>query len=439
MSAPAGQAEQALRAAVDGSCAFSPPQEAAASALSLELDRWLDPSVPPGDRDGLQLARLVTHEVRWVGKHFLQAERLERLAAIRDRYGGRDPYLDAFLDCLLDKHDGCFWNRTYLSLPVLEVLLAEHDLLPSGVAALLAADIIRYELCAAHRLTEMSPVGRPDPRTLRTRLRHSLRFMTAHLGSPEAEGLLAAIAHQPESDLPVLLLELPTPPVPLAGEWLELTVQPVSSVHDEYFFMRVLQAHEMAFTGMNRRMRDAVAALRDQRLDVATHLLEEVVTFMDRNASLFRIVATMRPEAFHTFREFTDGASAIQSEQYKRFEALCGRPPADRLECPAFESVPTVRAEVVDGQDTITDAYDAARAAGRQPAQLAAIAALLRSLEDSHRRWKSTHVTLASRMLGDARGSGHTSGVGYLRGWLDHRLFWQLPEIGVTEGRSRPV
>ena len=105
-------------------------------------------------------------------------------------------------------------------------------------------------------------------------------------------------------------------------------MQPASTVHDEYFFMRVLQAHEMAFAGMNWRMRDAIAALRSDRLDTATRLLEEVVTFMDRNASLFRIVATMRYEAFHTFREFTDGASAIQSEQYKRFEGLCGLPPA---------------------------------------------------------------------------------------------------------------
>jgi len=423
----AGSAERALRAAVESSCAIRVSREAAAAFLSSELDHWLDPSVPSDELHSLVLARLVTHEVRWVGQHNLSTDRLERLAAIRARYGGSDPYLDAFLDCILDKHDGRFWNRTYLSLPVLEVVLAEHDLPPSGVAALLAADIIRYELCAAHRQTDVSPLGRPEPRTLRTRVRHSLRFMTAHLGSAESESLLAAIAHEPESDLPHLLLQLPSPPIALAGEWIELSAQPVSTVHDEYFFIRVLQAHEMAFTGMSRRMRDAVAALRDEQFSLATSLLEEVVSFMDRNASLFRIVATMRYDAFHTFREFTDGASAIQSEQYKRFEGLCGLPPPARLESPAFESVPAVAAEVSDGQDTMTDAYRDACADGRHSAELETIAALLRTLEESHRRWKSTHVTLATRMLGDARGSGYTSGVGYLSEWVDHRLFWQLP------------
>jgi tryptophan 2,3-dioxygenase len=439
MTAQVSPAEQALRAAVESSCAVRVSRDAAAAFLSSELEHWLDPTVPPDELDGLVLARLVTHEARWVGQHFLGRDRLERLATIRDRYVGRDPYLDAFLDCILDKHEGRFWNRTYLALPVLEVVLAETDVQPAGVAALLAADIVRYELCAAHRLTEVSPVGRPEPRTLRTRVRHSLRFMTAHLGSTESEGLLTAIAHEPESDLPHLLLQLPTPPVAIAGEWLELSVQPVSTVHDEYFFMRVLQAHEMAFTGMNRRVRDAITALRDGQLDVATALLEEVVTFMDRNASLFRIVATMRYEAFHTFREFTDGASAVQSEQYKRFEGLCGLPPPSRLASPAFESVPAVLAEVGEGRDTLTDAYRDAAAGGRHPAQIEVITGLLRDLEDSHRRWKATHVTLATRMLGDARGSGHTSGVGYLAEWVDHRLFWQLPEIGVTDVRRRPA
>lgn len=430
-------ADQALRSAVDGRCAWVVGRDTAAEALTGELDRWLDPSTPSTDLDGLTLARLVTHEVRWVGKHALERNRLQRLSAVRVQHAGRDRCLDAFLDCVLDKHEGRFWNRTYLFLPVLEDLVAEHDLSPSVLAALLTADVIRYELCAAHRLTDVSPLGRPDPRTLRTRLRHALRFTTSHLGGAGSEELLAAVAHDPEADLPTLVLLLPRGPIALAGAWLELTVQCVSTVHDEYFFVRVLQAHEMSFAAMNHRARAAVAAIRDSDTDLATVMLHELVSFMDRNASLFRIIATMRPEAFHTFRELTDGASAIQSEQYKRFEGLCGTPPAARLASPGFDSVPTVRAEVLAGQDSLTDAYRDACTAGRHRAELAAVADLLRTLEDSHRRWKSTHVTLASRMLGDARGSGHTSGVGYLQEWVEHRLFWQLPDIGVSRATRR--
>lgn len=416
--------EHALNPAVEGSW-----------ALNSELDRWLDPAVPPKELDALLLARLVTREVRRVGKHFLAADRLERLAAVRQRHAGHDAYLDGFLDCILDKHDGRFWNRTYLFLPVIEVVMADHELPASDMAALLAADVVRHELGTARSRSDVSPLGRPDPRTLQTRVRHSLRFMTAHLGDPASTGLLA-VAHEPGSVLTDLLLELPATRSRRAGEWLELTAQPVSTVHDEYFFLRVLQAHEMGFAGMNQRLRPAIAAVRDQHYGLVVRLLQEVVAFMDRHASLFRIVATMRPEAFHTFREFTDGASAIQSEEYKRFEGLCGRPPVSRLGSPAFDNVPAVRAEVTAGQDTMTAAFiDACAADSHMPA-IEVIADLLRTLEESHRRWKSTHVTLATRMLGDARGSGYTAGVPYLSAWVDHRLFWALP---VLAGPARPA
>ena len=403
-------------------------------ALDRELERWLDPSVPPDDLDSLALALLVADEVRAVGKHFLPTNALERLSVVRERHGARDRRLDAFLDCILDKHEGRFWNRTYLSLPLLEVLRAEHDLPPSRLAALLAADLIRHELSAAAREdSDVSPLGRPDPRTLRTRVRHATRFMTAHLDRTLSAEVLPTMAQEGGPDLAELLEQLPASPGPNAGEWLRLTAQPVSTVHDEYFFLRVLQAHELAFTAMNRPMREAISATRDRRLGLAASLLEEVVVLMDRNASLFRIIATMRPEAFHTFRELTDGASAIQSEQYKRFEGLCGLPPASRLRSPAFDAVPAVRAELRDGPDTMTDAYRDAVTSSRQPAELETLAGLLGRLEDSHRRWKGTHLTLASRMLGNARGSGNTSGVDYLRSWVDHRLFWQLPELAATQ------
>ena len=64
MSAQSGPAEQALRAAVESSCAIQVSRDAAGAFLSNELDHWLDPSVPADELDGLVLARLVTHKMR---------------------------------------------------------------------------------------------------------------------------------------------------------------------------------------------------------------------------------------------------------------------------------------------------------------------------------------------------------------------------------------
>jgi tryptophan 2,3-dioxygenase len=433
-------AEASLPAAGIGArCATELSRANAAGMLAEELRRWLAPGPPPGLR-GLDLARLVTREVRWVGTHHLDAALLADLAAVRDRHAGRDPVLDDFLNCVLAKHDGRYWNRTYLCLPVLERLVEGPDapLDPVGLAALLAADVVRHELCASRRGKAVSPLDRPDGRTLHTRVRQAARFKSASLGAELAADLLAAVAHDPAAGLPEILAALPVAPDPWAADWLEVTVQPVSTVHDEYFFIRALQCHEVVYGVAARSIGDAVTALVDGRPDEAVRWVDRATVMVERGQSLFRMVATMRYEAFHNFREFTQGASAIQSEQYKRFEARCWTPTGHRLASPAFESVPAVRTELGNGRDTLMGAWlDADRRTPGDPA-LARVAARMAELEAAHRRWKNTHVTVATRMLGDARGSGNTSGVAYLKAWVDHRLFGDAPALKGRDGHSGP-
>jgi tryptophan 2,3-dioxygenase len=421
-------------------CATDPGRVDAARMLADEVARWLAPDPPP-DLDGLTLARLVTREVRWVGTHFLSPAVLAGLAAVRDRQAGRDPMLDDFLACVLAKHDGRYWNRTYLCLPVLERLVQGPGaaLHPIELAALLAADVVRHELCASHRGKAVSPLDRPDGRTLQTRVRQAARFKSASLGAELASDLLAAVARDPEAGLPDILAALPVAPAPWVADWLEVTVQPVSTVHDEYFFIRALQCHEMVYGVAARSVGDAAAALAGGRPEEAVGLVDRATVMVERGQSLFRMVATMRYEAFHTFREFTHGASAIQSEQYKRFELRCWTPAPDRLASPAFDQVPAVRAELAGHHDSLMGAWlDADRRSPGDPA-VARVAASMAALEAAHRRWKGTHLTVATRMLGDARGSGDTSGVPYLRSWVDHRLFGDAPALKGHHGRPGHV
>ena len=290
--------------------------------LTAELQRWLAPG-PPDDLAGLALARLVTREVRWVGTHHLDPALLADLAAVRDRYAGREPILDDFLDCVLAKYDGRYWNRTYLCLPVLERLIDGPDaaLDPVGLAALLAADVVRHELCASRRGKRVSPLDRPDGRTLHTRVRQAgavqVRQPRRGAGHRPARRRRA----RPDGGTAGHPRRLPVAPDPWAADWLEVTVQPVSTVHDEYFFIRALQGHEIVYGVAARSVADAVTALAEGRPGEAARCVDRATVMVERGQSLFRMVATMRYDAFHTFREFTQGASAIQSEQYKRFEA----------------------------------------------------------------------------------------------------------------------
>ncbi len=378
------------------------------------IDRWS----AGADHDGLTLAKLVTEHTRTVGKHFLSVPILRRLSEIRREHGPDDPYLDAYLEGLLDKFENRYYNRTYLALPLLERICDDPDsgLDPDKLSALLMADVVRHETAAA---ADESLADRPDPATSRKRITHALRFIASCRATDAGRDL----------DLATVLDSLPVVPATKVGEWFAQTVLPVFTAHDEYFFMRALQAHEMVFTRLAADIRAATTALRDRRFADALSRLERANKVFTRAAMLFRLVATMRPEHFHAFRQFTQGASAIQSDQYKRFEIACGAPSVDRLHSDAFTNVPAVQAAAVAGHDDLSHAYLDARSDGAfTPDQLAVIDATLTRLEAGHQRWKATHHSLAARMLGEAQGSGYTSGVPYLRKCLDNRLFWRLGE-----------
>ncbi|WP_168724193.1 tryptophan 2,3-dioxygenase family protein [Streptomyces sp. A1547] len=401
-----------------------------------EVSRWATGDGLTPELDGISLARAVTEQARRRGKHFLRTKTLVQLSEIRSRNTSGRPFLEAFLHCMLDKHEGRFWNRSYLALPLLELLLDERHsaLSPDRLATLLISDVIRFEIEAAATSPGEPGRGRPDPATLRKRLHHALRFVGDQLGATDAEDVPPRPGQGPESRMEDLLPHLPRPPATDAGRWFDVSVQPVYVLHDEYFFIRALQTHEMVFTTISADTQAAVRELRDGHLEAAVERVDHATAMFERAAALFRIVATMRAEQFFAFRQFTQGASAIQSEQYKRFEMACGAPTASRLQSDAFTNVPAVRAEAEEaGHDSLARAcLDIRGEGGFSQAQWTVLDAALGRLESRHQRWKATHRRLAMRMLGDAHGSGYTSGVPYLTECLDNRLFWQLGEVGAT-------
>ncbi|MFE1877815.1 tryptophan 2,3-dioxygenase family protein [Streptomyces sp. NPDC059496] len=395
-----------------------------------EADRWAAIGRLDGDGgepDGIHLARTVTQEVRRTGKHFLPQPLLLRLSEIRShRAADRPPHLQAFLDCMLDTHEGRYWNRTYLSLPLLELLLGEAGEAPdpNRMATLLISDVIRFEIRAetpardprdprepqesqeSQESRESVDRDPPDPVTLRKRLHHALRFVAHDLDGPDADALTSGAAHVPWSRWADIAELLPRPTATEAGHWFDMTVQPGCVLHDEYFFIRALQAHEMIFTAIAADVLAAIEALRAGRLDAAADHVDRAAGHFDRASVLFRMVATMRPGHFSAFRQFTQGASAIQSEQYKRFEILCGLPTTPRLQSAALTSAPSVRGEAEgDAHDTVVRAYlDLRRSARFDEAEWNRFRNALGGLEERHQRWKSTHQSLAARMLGEAHG-----------------------------------
>ncbi len=193
---------------------------------------------------------------------------------------------------MLARHDGRFVNRHYLALPLLELVLADapSGLDPDRLAALLMADVIRHELQHRRRIPT------PPPRTC------------CGGGSGTRAGSSRTASAFPSR--PARSPGCPRLPATRAADWIELTVPRVSTRHDEYFFLRALQCHELTFTVLTADVRAAVEALRAGAAERAAERIEHAVTVFERAALLFRVVATMDAGAFADFRHHTDGASA---------------------------------------------------------------------------------------------------------------------------------
>jgi tryptophan 2,3-dioxygenase len=385
-----------------------------------QLATWLaapDPRTFPYDA--------VLAELHRDGKHFAPRDLLAQLDGVRgslpDTSDESTRVLAGFLDTALDKWDGRFDNPSYLAvdqLPLPGTGERGHD--PRHAAwqrdrlfALLVADTLRFELAAAAGSTSLLPQMRPDARTAAKRCR---------LGVRAIRPALARLGLHVDITTTDALVEARRVCRAVAGamtaaerRMLQMTVLPVYVAHDEYMFIRMLQSYETTFALVGVQLEAAVAAITDGRARIAAQAILGAERAMREASTLFSFVATMQPQAFLTFREYTEGASAIQSRSYKTVESLCRTPDRARLDSPAYHSVPDVRERVIAGQPTLEQALLTARASGRLTSDMHdRVGSAMQRFEAALLKWRQTHYRLAVRMLGQRRGTGYTEGVPYL-------------------------
>jgi tryptophan 2,3-dioxygenase len=362
----------------------------------------------------------VVAELRRDGKHFAPPSLLTALERVREALPERsDPatrQLAQFLHTALDRHDGRFDNPSYLAIGLLPLPGPGDSHLAARrrdrLFALLVADTLRFELAGADGSTDLLPRMRPDARVTAKRCRLGVRAILPalrRLGLPEpaSADVLAAAREACASVLDGAMAE--------ERRLLMVTLLPVYVLHDEYMFIRMLQSYETTFALVGVQLGAAIGALGEGRAEAAADAITAAEQVLGEASPLFSLVATMQPEAFLTFREFTDGASAIQSRSYKTIESHCRQPQPSRLHSPAFRSVPEVRERVLAGRTSLDEAQAGAVASGRlTPEMVDMVSEAMQRFEAALMKWRQTHYRIAVRMLGQRRGTGYTEGVPYL-------------------------
>ncbi|MVW80305.1 tryptophan 2,3-dioxygenase [Bordetella sp. 02P26C-1] len=249
------------------------------------------------------------------------------------------------------------------------------------------------------------------------------------------------------------------------GDYLHLdellgAQHPMSPEHNEMLFIVQHQTSELWMKLMLHELRAAITNVSQNQLPPTFKMLARVSKIMEQLVHAWDVLATMTPPEYSALRPYLARSSGFQSYQYRQIEFLLGnknaamlKPHAHRADLlgavrTAYESPSlydeSLRLLAREGlmipeshvERDWTQPYQAdpvVEAAWltvyRNPDRywdLYQLGEKLTDLEDAFRLWRFRHVTTVERVIGFKRGTGGTSGVGYLRKMLDVVLF---PEI----------
>ncbi|GAA1310096.1 hypothetical protein [Saccharothrix xinjiangensis] len=203
-------------------------------------------------------------------------------------------------------------------------------------------------------------------------------------------------------------------------EAVEVTLLPMTRLHDEQMFIRCIQIFEGVYEQVVTSLRRARVALVSGDAESARDELDSATARVRTTPAVFRVLTTMPVDVFAVIRGYTAGRSAVQSTAYRAVERLAA----------SSARVGAAGAPASDGDEpSLQEAYLALdRPSG--------VAHSMACLDDAWNRMKRTHWGLTLKIIGRVPGTGGTSGADYLRQALDQPLFPWLVNRGGEPWRT---
>ncbi|MFT3777039.1 MAG: tryptophan 2,3-dioxygenase [Ottowia sp.] len=249
------------------------------------------------------------------------------------------------------------------------------------------------------------------------------------------------------------------------GDYLHLdqilsAQHPLSPAHDELLFIVQHQTSELWMKLLLKELASAIEDVRASHLPPAFKKLARASRIMEQLVHAWDVLATMTPPEYSALRPYLGPSSGFQSFQYRCIEFALGNKNAAMLGPHAhhperlalvqsFHRAPSLYDEALrllarsglpvpashlerdwtqphEASDEVEAAWLIVYHAPAQHWDLYQLGEKLVDLEDAFRLWRFRHVTTVERIIGFKRGTGGTSGVGYLRKMLDVVLFPEL-------------
>jgi len=252
------------------------------------------------------------------------------------------------------------------------------------------------------------------------------------------------------------------------GEYLRLgqlleAQKPLTGEHDEMMFIIVHQASELWMRLFLHELAGVLECVRRDNLGPSFKMLGRISRVQTQLTAAWDVLATMTPSDYSAFRNSLGRSSGFQSVQYRLLEFTIGNKNTDvigvhRRDAAAYEilgralSTPSLYDEVLAllsrrgygiPEDYLARDFSQPYRASKQVAgawlavyhnaeedwDLYELAERLIDMDHKFQLWRFHHLKTVERIIGYKRGTGGTSGVGYLAKALELKFFPELWQI----------
>lgn len=236
--------------------------------------------------------------------------------------------------------------------------------------------------------------------------------------------------------------------------------EPLSELHDEMLFIVIHQTKELWLKQMIHELKLARALVREDALIPVHKILSRVSRIQAVLTLSWDVLSTLTPTDYSMFRDVLGTSSGFQSAQFREVEYLLGLKNAAHVKFHDEGSAAHAALDEALHQPSLWDEANRALAragfdlpeealerdwsqpyvpseaveAGwaeiyRDTARwwpLYQLAEKLVDIDDAFATWRHKHAITVERIIGLKRGTGGTSGVGYLRSTIGKRAFPEL-------------
>ncbi|HBK54874.1 MAG TPA: tryptophan 2,3-dioxygenase, partial [Xanthomonadales bacterium] len=223
------------------------------------------------------------------------------------------------------------------------------------------------------------------------------------------------------------------------------------------------QTSELWMKLMLHELRAAIGAIAADRMAPAFKMLARVSRIMEQLVHAWDVLATMTPPEYSAIRPYLASSSGFQSWQYRCIEFMLGNKNADMLA--VFDHDPAASATLAEAlaAPSLYDEFllhlartghavpngctarDWRRPHVRCPDLVPVLARIYRDpaahwdayhlcellvdVENGFQFWRFRHMKTVERIIGYRRGTGGSSGVGFLKQALELSFFPELYEV----------